>query len=118
MPHCWARSRGRMEPLRSRTPVTRYTGSSPTKPQATRPVKESTPSALSGMSCRRPVRRSLRGDQSARKPVKGVLAAAEVTGRKPSRPLRGRGLADHGHAVRHVKSELHDAGSVVTGNDV
>src|SRR5216683_6863826 len=107
-----------MEPPRSRTPATRSTGSSPTRRLAMRPVRESTPSVLPGTSSRRPARRSDRTDQLARKPVKGVLAAAEVTGRKPPRRLRSRGLADHGHAVRHVKSELHDAGSVVTGNDV
>src|SRR5260370_11359709 len=118
MPNWSARSGGRMEPPRSRTPATRSTGSSPTRRQPTRPVRESTPAALPGTSCRRPVPRSDRADQPARKPVKGVLAAAEVTGRKPSRRLRGRGLADHGHAVGHVESELRHAGGVVTGNDV
>lgn len=46
------------------------------------------------------------------------MAAAEVTGRKPSRTLRCRGLADHGHAFRHVESELRHTGGVVAGNDV
>src|SRR5260370_34662598 len=107
-----------MEPPRSRPPPTRSTGSRPTRRQAMRRVRESPPPALPGTSYRRPARRSDRADQSARKPVKGVLAAAEVTGRKPSRRLRGRGLADHGHAVRHVESEFRHAGGVVTGNDV
>src|SRR4029077_1632276 len=55
---------------------------------------------------------------SAGQPVERVLAPAEVTGRKPSRPLVCRRLSDHRHPIRHEESEFPDSGRVVARNDV